>query len=138
VVPFGGGTSVVGGLAARREGFAGVVALDLARLDELVSIDPQSHTVELQAGLRGPGGGAGRALVSARSRPQSFEYASIGGFAATGPAGRHPPATAGSIRLWSASVATPLGIDLVVPASAAGPDLREPCSARGRSVSSPR
>ena len=47
VVPFGGGTSVVGGLAARRDGYAGVVALDLRRLDRLVSVDPVSMTAVL-------------------------------------------------------------------------------------------
>ena len=39
LVPFGGGTSVVGGLAARRDGYAGVLALDLSRLDRLVALD---------------------------------------------------------------------------------------------------
>src|SRR5262245_39687131 len=40
VVPFGGGTCVTGGLAARRDGYTGVVSLDLARLDRVVGIDP--------------------------------------------------------------------------------------------------
>ena len=39
VVPFGGGTCVTGGLAARRDGFAGVVSLDLGRLDRLLAVD---------------------------------------------------------------------------------------------------
>src|SRR6478672_1631528 len=38
LVPFGGGTSVVGGLAARRDGFAGVVSLDLVRFDRLLAV----------------------------------------------------------------------------------------------------
>ena len=54
VVPFGGGTSVVGGLAARRNGLDGVIALDLRRLDRLVSVDPESGTAVLEAGVRGP------------------------------------------------------------------------------------
>src|SRR5689334_2929390 len=54
VVPFGGGTSVVGGLVATRRGFAGVVALDLARLDRLVAVDTESMVAELEPGLRAP------------------------------------------------------------------------------------
>ncbi|HZK36859.1 MAG TPA: FAD-binding protein, partial [Aeromicrobium sp.] len=53
-VPFGGGTSVVGGLAAGHDGFAGVVAIDLSRLDKLIGVDSMSQTAELEAGLLGP------------------------------------------------------------------------------------
>jgi alkyldihydroxyacetonephosphate synthase len=85
VVPFGGGTSVVGGLSARRDGFAGLVTLDLRGLRRLVSLDPVSRTAELEAGLLGP---EAEALLAAEGFtlghfPQSFEHASIGGFAAT-------------------------------------------------------
>ena len=77
LVPFGGGTSVVGGLAARRDGYAGVLALDLRRLDRLVSVDTGSGTAVLEAGLLGPEvearlGEHGRTLGHF---PQSFEYA---------------------------------------------------------------
>ncbi|NBH10293.1 FAD-binding protein, partial [Amycolatopsis sp. SID8362] len=54
VVPFGGGTSVVGGVAALRGGKAAVIALDLVRLDALVSVDAESRIAVLQAGVRGP------------------------------------------------------------------------------------
>src|SRR5689334_12259153 len=54
LVPFGGGTSVVGGLVADGAGYAGVVALDLRRLDRLVSVDAESRTAVLQAGMLGP------------------------------------------------------------------------------------
>lgn len=47
VVRYGGGTSVVGGLRARRDGLRGVVALDLGRLDRLIAVDPVSRTVTL-------------------------------------------------------------------------------------------
>lgn len=130
LVPFGGGTSVVGGLAATRSGFAGVVALDLSRLDRLVRVDPESHTAVLQAGLLGP---AAEALLAGHGMtlghfPQSFEYASIGGFAATRSSGQ---ASAGFGRFDSMvvglRVATPLGtLELgSAPANAAGPDLRQ-------------
>ncbi len=130
LVPFGGGTSVVGGLAARRDGYAGVVALDLRRLNRLVEVDQESGTAVLEAGLLGP---EAEALLAEHDLtlghfPQSFEYASIGGFAATRSSGQ---ASSGYGRfdalVVGVRVATPIGtLELgSAPASAAGPDLRE-------------
>ncbi len=130
LVPFGGGTSVVGGLVARREGYAGVISLDLARLNRLVEVDRVSMTAVLEPGLRGP---ESEALLAAEGLilghfPQSFEYASIGGFAATRSSGQ---SSAGYGRFDSLvvglTVATPLGTLSLgdSPANAAGPDLRE-------------
>jgi alkyldihydroxyacetonephosphate synthase len=130
LVPFGGGTSVVGGLTARRDGFAGVISLDLGRLDRLVEVDTDSMTAVLEPGLRGP---AAEALLAEHGLtighyPQSFEYASIGGFAVTRSSGQ---SSAGYGRFDSLvmglTVATPLGrLELgSSPANAAGPDLRE-------------
>ncbi len=130
LVPFGGGTSVVGGLVARREGYAGVVALDLRRLNRLLDVDLASGTVVLEAGLLGP---EAEALLAEHGLtlghfPQSFEYASIGGFAATRSSGQ---ASSGYGRfdalVLGLRVATPIGtLDLgSAPANAAGPDLRE-------------
>ncbi|MGI9156880.1 MAG: FAD-binding oxidoreductase [Marmoricola sp.] len=130
LVPFGGGTSVVGGLAARRDGFAGVISLDLCRLNRLVDVDAESMTAVLEPGLRGP---EAEALLSEHGLtlghfPQSFEYASIGGFAVTRSSGQ---ASAGYGRFDSMvmglSLATPRGrLELgSSPANAAGPDLRE-------------
>lgn len=130
LVPFGGGTSVVGGLVARREGFAGVVSLDLVRLDRLLAVDTDSMTATLEPGLRGP---AAEALLAEHGLtlghfPQSFEYASIGGFAVTRSSGQ---SSSGYGRfdalVVGLRVATPQG-ELVLgnsPANAAGPDLRE-------------
>ncbi len=130
VVPFGGGTSVVGGLAARRDGYAGVVAVDLARLDRLVAVDAESGTAVLEAGVLGPRAEAllGEHGLTLGHFPQSFEYASIGGFAATRSSGQ---ASSGYGRfdalVLGLTVATPLGtLELgSAPANAAGPDLRE-------------
>ena len=69
LVPFGGGTSVVGGLVARRDGFAGVVALDLRRLDALVAVDAESGTAVLQAGMLGPEAEAAAGGARADPRP---------------------------------------------------------------------
>jgi alkyldihydroxyacetonephosphate synthase len=130
VVPFGGGTSVVGGLDAQREGFAGVLALDLAGLDRLVRVDPVSRTATFEAGVRAP---RAEQLLAAEGFtlghfPQSFEYATLGGFAATRSSGQ---ASAGYGRFDRIVVglraATPVGtLDLGrAPESAAGPDLRQ-------------
>ncbi|HEX5405465.1 MAG TPA: FAD-binding oxidoreductase [Pseudonocardiaceae bacterium] len=129
VVPFGGGTSVVGGVSALRGALPAVVALDLVRLDQLVSVDPVSRLAVFQAGVRGP---AAERLLAAHGCtlghvPQSFERATIGGFAATRSAGQ---ASSGYGRfedmVVGLRVATPRGEWRlgVAPASAAGPDLR--------------
>ena len=130
LVPFGGGTSVVGGLVADGAGYAGVVALDLRRLARLVDVDAESGTAVLEAGLLGP---EAEELLGAHGLtlghfPQSFRHASIGGFAATRSSGQ---ASSGYGRFDAlvpgVTVATPIGtLDLGrAPASAAGPDLRE-------------
>lgn len=130
VVPFGGGTSVVGGVTAARGGKSVVLALDLLRLDSLVSIDPISRIAVFAAGVRGPE--AERMLaehgLTLGHVPQSFERATIGGFAATRSAGqqssgygRFEDMVAG-VRLATPQGEWRLG---VAPASAAGPDLRE-------------
>ncbi len=130
VVPFGGGTSVTGGLAARREGYAGVVSLDLVRMKRLLALDETSMTATLEPGLRGPEAEEllGRHGLTLGHYPQSFEHATIGGFAATRSSGQ---SSAGYGRfdamVVGLSVATPRG-PLVLgsaPASAAGPDLRQ-------------
>ncbi|WP_280343997.1 FAD-binding oxidoreductase [Nocardia neocaledoniensis] len=130
VVPFGGGTSVVGGLDPVRGQFATVIALDLRRLDTLTDVDPVSGTATLGAGLTGPQAEEllGAHGLSLGHFPQSFEFATIGGFAATRSSGQ---ASAGYGRfddmVERLRVATPQGaVDLGrAPASAAGPDLRE-------------
>jgi alkyldihydroxyacetonephosphate synthase len=130
VVPFGGGTSVTGGLVARREGFAAVLSLDLVRMKRLVAVDHTSMTAVLEPGLRGP---EAEALLAAEGLtlghyPQSWEYASIGGFAATRSSGQ---SSAGYGRfdalVVGLAVATPRGtLELgSAPANAAGPDLRQ-------------
>ncbi|NKY59870.1 FAD-binding oxidoreductase [Nocardia flavorosea] len=130
VVPFGGGTSVVGGLDPVRGRFETVIALDLRRLDALLDCDPVSGTATFGAGVTGP---RAEELLAAHGLslghfPQSFEFASIGGFAATRSSGQ---ASAGYGRfddmVQRLRVATPTGtVELGrAPASAAGPDLRE-------------
>jgi alkyldihydroxyacetonephosphate synthase len=130
VVPFGGGTSVVGGLDPIRGDFAAAVSLDLRRLDELLAFDEVSGEAEFGAGVTGPQaeellGGHG---FSMGHYPQSFEFATIGGFAATRSSGQD---SAGYGRfddmIRGLRVITPAGVlDLGrAPQSAAGPDLRQ-------------
>lgn len=130
VVPFGGGTSVVGGLDPIRGRFGAVVSLDLRRFDRLISLDEVSGQAVLGAGLTGPD--AERLLgehgFSLGHFPQSFESATIGGFAATRSSGQD---SAGYGRfddmVRGLRMVTPAGtLDLGrAPASAAGPDLRQ-------------
>jgi alkyldihydroxyacetonephosphate synthase len=129
VVPYGGGTSVVGGLDALRDGHRAAVSLDLARLRS-VELDATSLTARLGPGLSGPEAEAALGALGATLGhfPQSFEQATIGGFAATRSAGQ---ASSGygrfdelvtAIELWA-----PAGRlrTREVPHTAAGPSLRE-------------
>ncbi|HEX3608058.1 MAG TPA: FAD-binding oxidoreductase [Solirubrobacterales bacterium] len=129
VVPFGGGTSVVGGVEPLRGEHARLISLDLSRLRE-VEVDARSLTVRLGAGLRGPEAEAELAKhgVILGHYPQSFEYATIGGFAATRSAGQ---ASSGYGRfdslVSSVRLLPPSGelSTLETPHTAAGPSLRE-------------
>ncbi|MBH5131454.1 FAD-binding oxidoreductase [Streptomyces sp. HB-N217] len=128
LVPFGGGTSVVGGLAPGHGG--AFVALDLRRMNRLLDLDEVSRTATLQPGLRAP---EAEALLAEHGYtlghfPQSYEWATVGGFAATRSSGQ---ASAGYGRfdemVLGLTLATPSGtLDTGrAPRSAAGPDLRQ-------------
>ncbi|MGW1540028.1 FAD-binding oxidoreductase [Streptomyces sp. NPDC002309] len=128
LVPFGGGTSVVGGLVPG--GRTPFVALDLRHMNRLLDLDPVSRTATLEPGLRTP---EAEALLSEHGFtlghfPQSYEWATIGGYAATRSSGQ---ASAGYGRfdemVLGLTLATPEGtLDTGrAPRSAAGPDLRQ-------------
>jgi len=129
VVPFGGGTSVVSGVEPLRGTHSRVISLDLARLRG-VEVDSRSLTARLGAGLRGPEAEAELAAhgLVLGHYPQSFEYATIGGFAATRSAGQ---ASSGYGRfdalVSSVRLIAPAGDlrTLETPHTAAGPALRE-------------
>lgn len=130
VVPFGGGTNVTGGLDPTRGRFNAIVSLDMRRFNQLHSLDEVSGTAELGAGVTGPEAESllGKHGFSLGHFPQSFEYATIGGFAATRSSGQD---SAGYGRfndmILKLRMITPVGVlDLGrVAASAAGPDLRQ-------------
>ena len=129
IVPFGGGTSVVGGVTATRADHDALVSLDLSGIDR-VEVDLESGTARFGPGVKGP---EAERLLNDRGFtlghfPQSFERASIGGFAATRSAGQ---ASSGYGRfddlLTGIEMVTPVGTlrSIETPHTAAGPDLRE-------------
>ncbi|WKD61269.1 putative FAD-linked oxidoreductase [Corynebacterium ciconiae DSM 44920] len=131
VVPFGGGTSVVGGVSPLRGEFDAVLSLDLARFDAIENVDTISGEATLGSGMSGPQAEIALAEhgLQLGHFPQSFPYATIGGFAATRSSGQN---SAGYGRfdemVASMEVVTPTGITTVgdaAPASAAGPDIKE-------------
>jgi alkyldihydroxyacetonephosphate synthase len=130
VVPFGGGTSVVGGVEAVADGFPALISLDLRRLDRLIGVDRTSLTATLEGGLLGP---EAERLLAAEGLtlghfPQSFEFSTVGGWVATRSAGQ---ASTGYGRIDELvdglRLVAPVGEvgARAVPATAAGPDLRE-------------
>ncbi len=130
VVPFGGGTSVVGGVAPLRGSHAGVLALDMSHMAGLLALDEESATVSVQAGMRAP---ALERELSERELtlghfPQSFEYVSLGGCAATRSAGQASTGYGAIdklvLGLRLAAPATDIALP-ALPASAAGPGLRQ-------------
>ncbi len=129
VVPFGGGTSVVGGVEPLRGEHDRLVALDLTALRE-VEVDPVSLTARLGPGLRGPEAESALAAqgYTLGHYPQSYRYATIGGYAATRSAGQ---ASSGYGRfdqlVTELELTTPVGSmrTLATPHTAAGPSLRE-------------
>lgn len=131
VVTFGGGSSVVGGVNPVRGEFQAVISLDVNRFTALEDVDTVSLEATLGAGLTGPHAEIllGEHGLQLGHYPQSFPYATIGGFAATRSSGQ---SSSGYGRFDSMvralTVVTPQGIMEVgraAPASAAGPDFRQ-------------
>ncbi|HEX3944425.1 MAG TPA: FAD-binding oxidoreductase [Rhizomicrobium sp.] len=130
LIPYGGGTSVVGGVTPRRFAHNGVLTIDLSEMDRVESIDPESLRASAQAGIFGP---ALEQTLSARGFtlghfPQSFEFSTLGGWIAHRGAGQLSNRY-GRPEDWlvAAEIATPRGIlrDRDFPASATGPRLTD-------------
>jgi alkyldihydroxyacetonephosphate synthase len=128
VVPFGGGTSVVGGLAGVDPDDRPSIAVDLSRMSSVQALDVPSSLVTVGPGMRGP------ALEQALARqgltfghlPQSWEFATLGGYAATRSAGQNSTGVGRFDELVTGlTLATPSGVLELghPPATAAGPDL---------------
>lgn len=131
VIPFGGGTSVVGGVEVPSEYAEHVfLCLDLTKLDRVLELDEVSRTACLQAGMLGP---RLEAALNARGYmlghfPQSFEFSTLGGWLATRSAGQQS-SKYGKIEemVVSLKVATPEGTfeTATLPAQATGPNLTQ-------------
>jgi alkyldihydroxyacetonephosphate synthase len=85
-IPYGGGTSVVGGVEPRmRDRYPAAVTIDLGRMDRVLEIDAVSKAARIQAGATGPR--LEEQLhehgLTLRHFPQSFEYSTLGGWIAT-------------------------------------------------------
>jgi alkyldihydroxyacetonephosphate synthase len=130
IVPFGGGTSVVGGVSAAKGSCAAVATLDLSGMDRFIGIDALSETATAEAGIYGPmlekalhAGG-----MTLGHYPQSFEFSTLGGWIAHRGAGQQSHAY-GRPQDWlvSAKLATPRGLLTTedFPASGAGPRLAD-------------
>ncbi|MBV9247786.1 MAG: FAD-binding oxidoreductase, partial [Acetobacteraceae bacterium] len=86
IIPFGCGSSVVGGVEpVVGERYAGVVSLDLRRLDRVLEVDTSSRAARMQAGILGPAIEAALKPqgLAIRHYPQSFEFSTLGGWIAT-------------------------------------------------------
>ncbi|WP_042384414.1 FAD-binding oxidoreductase [Streptacidiphilus melanogenes] len=91
VIPFGGGSSVVGGVEYRGDAHRAVLSLDLTSMDRVLEIDAASRSARIQAGALGP------VLedqlrphgLTLRHFPQSFEFSTLGGWLATRAGGHY-------------------------------------------------
>ncbi len=128
LIPFGGGTNIVGGVNPEEGDSRAVVTLSLRRMNRVLSLDRESRMATIQAGALGPKLEAdlGELGHSLGHFPDSFEYSTLGGWLATRSAGMQSDAY-GKIEdmVVSIKMVTPSGtiVTKPVPASSAGPDL---------------
>jgi len=127
VIPYGGGSSVVGGVEPRIDGdYAGVVSLDLGGLCQVLEIDRESRAARIQGGILGPQLEAQLRPheLTLRHFPQSFEFSTLGGWLATRSGGHYATLhTHIDDFVESMRVVTPSGIAASrrLPGSGAGP-----------------
>ena len=92
VIPYGAGSSVVGGVEpAVGDAFAGVLTIDLGRMDRVLEIDQTSRAARIQAGVFGPAleSQLKPSGLTLRHFPQSFAYSTLGGWIATRSGGHY-------------------------------------------------
>lgn len=123
VVPWGGGSSVVGGVSPPPEP---CVSLDLGHLDRVLEVEPVSRTARIQAGALGPGIEAQLREhgLTLRHFPQSWEFSTLGGWLATRAGGHFATGPTHIDDLTAAITAcTPTGwwSSRPLPGSGAGP-----------------
>ncbi len=126
-IPFGGGTSVVGGVTPDVPStFNGAVTIDLRALDRVLEVNAVSRAARIQAGAAGPAleSQLGEHGLTLRHFPQSFEYSTLGGWIATRAAGHFATGrTHIEDYVESARAITPAGVwqSRRLPGSGAGP-----------------
>ena len=131
VVPFGGGSSVLGGVSpSRYTHHHAVITLNLQKMNRVLNVDSSSHVACVQPGILGP------QLEEELNRhhftfghfPQSFEFSTLGGWIATRGSGQNS-SYYGNISdlVVSVKIATPQGIiqTRTTPDSSTGPSLRQ-------------
>jgi len=129
LIPYGGGTSVVGHINPVADAVP-TLTVDLSRLSKLLELDEVSRLATVEAGVRGPELEAQlqRLGFTLGHYPQSFEFSTLGGWIATRSTGQQSYFH-GRIEdnFAGGRMETFLGrLDLApLPASAAGPDLRQ-------------
>jgi alkyldihydroxyacetonephosphate synthase len=127
VIPFGGGSSVVGSVEpAVGDGFAGTISLDLKGLDQVREVDRASRAARIQGGILGPALEAALRPhgLTLRHFPQSFEFSTLGGWIATRSGGHFATLyTHIDDFVESLRVVTPAGVleTRRLPGSGAGP-----------------
>jgi len=129
LIPYGGGTSVVGHLTPL-PGDTPVLSMDMSRLNQLTEMDPTSRLATFQAGVSGPN--LERQLqkfgYTLGHFPQSFDFSTLGGWIATRSCGQQSYYygrieelfAGGHLKTCQGSIDIP-----PLPASAAGPDIRQ-------------
>ena len=92
VIPYGGGSSVCGGVETEVGGdYAGVISLDMKNLNQVIEIDKDSRTASIQGGILGPDleSKLKEYDLTMRHYPQSFEFSTLGGWIATRSGGHY-------------------------------------------------
>ena len=131
LVPYGGGSSVVGGVTPLTGSTqTAVVTVDMALMNRILEVNTNDMVAHIEAGIYGPAleEQLQQAGVTLGHYPQSFEYSTLGGWIASRGAG-HQSNRYGKAEDWflAATIATPRGVwhTEKFPHSAAGPLLRD-------------
>ncbi len=129
VIPFGGGTSVVGHINPQK-GSRPVLTIAMSKMDQLIDLDTESQIATFGAGTQGP---AVEAQLDAQGYrlghyPQSWELSTLGGWIAARSSGQQSLGYGRIEQMFAGgTLVTPQGVINIadIPASSAGPDLRE-------------
>lgn len=130
VIPYGGGSSVVGGVEAVSGGKKAVVTLDMTRMNRLIALSPMNGTATFEAGVYGPDLelALGKQGWTLGHFPQSFEYSTLGGWVAARSAGQQSSRYGKIEEIISAvRMVTPTGVFETghFPAGSTGPDFNQ-------------